>query len=110
LLGMKKSLFLSALMAVSAALAGCKTNPAGKVPVDTTIVKYKAPDIAELTGIDEDDGSGDDMEPSDVPADDASAPAPTPATPAVPPGKTAPATKSVPAPAAKPAATSPKGK
>jgi hypothetical protein len=46
-------LILAKVLAI-AALAGCAT-PTGKLKVDTTILPYQAPDISEITGIEEPD-------------------------------------------------------
>jgi hypothetical protein len=77
----KRPLHAAVIAACAAGLViglGCKTNPAGKVPADTTIVKYKSPDIAELTGIDPDAGADDSV--VDEPIDPAP-PVPTPPAP-----------------------------
>jgi hypothetical protein len=89
---------------------GCKTNPAGKVPADVSIIQYKSPDIAEITGIqppDEDEPG--ETEPTEEPVEPTPAPAPAPAvTPAATPAKTpaatpvkTPAAGKTPAPTAK---------
>ncbi len=58
-------------------MGACKTNPAGKVPADTSILKYKSPDISEITGIE----PPEDAEPAETLDDEATAPAPAPAAP-----------------------------
>lgn len=60
----------------------CKTNPAGKVPADTSILKYKSPDISEITGIE----PPEDAEPVEATEEETTPPAPAPA-PAAPKGK-----------------------
>ena len=86
---------------------GCKSNPAGKVPADISILQYKAPDIAEITGIeppDEDDPG--ETEPSEEPAEPTPAPAAavTPAATPAAPKTVAPAATPAKAPAKPPAA------
>ncbi len=48
-----RALFVAIL--ASTALAACGHGPGGKLPVDSPLVQYKAPDISDITGIDEDD-------------------------------------------------------
>lgn len=76
---------------VATAASGCAGTP-NKVMADTPVLPYQAPDIAEITGIEEDEDA-DEAE-SEAPE---ATPAPTPAPAAAP----APATTQ--APAAKPA-------
>jgi hypothetical protein len=79
----------------------CKSNPAGKVPADVSIIKYKSPDISEITGIEApEEPDGTDSEPDDAttPAPKATTPAPTPAPKATTP---APAPKATTPPKAK---------
>ncbi len=55
----------------------------GKLVADTPATPYIAPDISDLTGIDEDESSSDDSSeapaPAPAPAPPAAAPAPAPA-------------------------------
>ncbi|MBV8756417.1 MAG: hypothetical protein JO257_04040 [Deltaproteobacteria bacterium] len=46
---------LAAATAVTGGLAGC-AGARGKVVVDSPALPYQAPDISEITGIDDDDG------------------------------------------------------
>jgi len=46
--------YLYLLLAIAAA-AGCGAH--GKMRVDTPVIEYRAPDISEITGIDEPDAS-----------------------------------------------------
>jgi hypothetical protein len=48
-------LSLVRLVVVSGGIAACGHN--GKMVVDTPIAPYKAPDISDITGIDDDDSS-----------------------------------------------------
>jgi hypothetical protein len=77
-----------ALAAMTTAAAGCGASP-NKVMADTPALPYEAPDIAEITGMEEDE---DDDESTDAPSP-APAPAPSPAaaTPAPAPAGKAPA-------------------
>ena len=100
------ALVVGAIVALGS--GGCKTNPAGKVPADVSIIQYKSPDIAEITGIEPpDEDEPTEPEPAEEPVEATPAPAPvvtpaaTPAkTPAVTPAKT-PAAGKTPAPTAK---------
>ncbi len=69
------------------AITGCGGPPKKKILADTPALPYIAPDIAEITGIEEPDAD----EPADEPAEEpapapapAAAPAPAPAPPATP--------------------------
>lgn len=77
------------------ASTGCGSTP-NKLMADSPALPYQAPDIAEITGIEEDDEEPTE-EPEEAPAP-APAPAPTPAAAAP-----APAPAPAPATAAKPA-------
>ena len=71
-------------VAMVGGIGACKTNPAGKVPADVSILKYKSPDIAEITGIE----PPEEAEPAESLDDDATAPTPAPAAaPVAPKGK-----------------------
>jgi hypothetical protein len=65
-------------------LAACGTH--GQMRVDSPVTPYVAPDISDITGIDEDDATDSD-------AGSAAAPAPAPAPAATPAAGTAPAPK-----------------
>jgi hypothetical protein len=67
-------------------LAACGTH--GQMRVDTPVTPYVAPDISDITGIDEDDATD-----SDAGSAAAATPAPAPAAPAAAPSGPAPATK-----------------
>jgi hypothetical protein len=90
------------------AVTGCGAPPRNKVMADTPALPYQAPDIAEITGIEEPDEDEPAEEPAEEPAPapaptPAAAPAPAPApvaTPAKTPAK-APAKAPAPAPAPK---------
>ena len=87
---------LFALVAgLCAGTTGCGHTP-NKVMADTTVLPYQQPDIAEITGIEEDEEPAD--EPEEAP-EAAPAPAPTPAA--------APAPTPAPAPAPAPAPKQP---
>ena len=48
---------ITAAMAVTGGLAGC-AGTRGKVVVDSPALPYQAPDISDITGIDDDDDAG----------------------------------------------------
>jgi len=50
------------LIAASFALPACGGLSTGKVPVDSEMKPWEAPDEDELVGSDDDDGDDDDME------------------------------------------------
>lgn len=90
------------------ATVGCGGPTQNKVMADTPALPYQAPDIAEITGIDEDEEPAEEDEPAEEPApapapQPAAAPA-APATPAAPAAK-APAPAKAPGPAKAPAPT-----
>jgi hypothetical protein len=71
------------VLGFAVALGACAHQ--GRIQVDTPILTYKAPDISEITGIDEDDTDAADKGSAAAPAP---APAPAPgAKPATPPAK-----------------------
>ncbi len=49
----------AATAAVTGGLAACGGGAGGKLMVDTPVLPYQAPDISDITGIDEDDGDSD---------------------------------------------------
>ncbi|MGN6106022.1 MAG: hypothetical protein ACTHU0_13020 [Kofleriaceae bacterium] len=48
-------------------LGGCGASAGGKLMVDTPVLPYQAPDISEITGIDEDEAEAAD-EATEAPA------------------------------------------
>jgi len=96
----RATLLSFAKLAVVVTAVGACAAPRNKVMADTPVLPYQAPDIAEITGIEEPDEDAEEQEaPAPAPAPEhkteapAPAPAPAPATPAKPaaPAKTAPA-------------------
>ena len=77
-----RALVLSSLrIAAFGGLAAACGGSQGKVPVDTPILKYKQPDIDDITGADDDMDSDTDSDTAGSAAGSGSAAA-TPATPA----------------------------
>jgi hypothetical protein len=98
-----RATLLALVVGLSAGASGCG-HTQNKVLADTPVLPYQSPDIAEITGIDEDEEPAEETEEAPEPAPapaptPAAAPAPQAATPAPAP---APAPKS-PAPAKPPA-------
>jgi hypothetical protein len=96
------SLFASALVALG---AGCTSHAPAALAVDTPLVPYQAPDVAELTGEDLSSEDPADVEDGDPSGELAPAPAPMPAAPKAPEAPTKPA-----AAPAKPSAPAKPGK
>jgi hypothetical protein len=66
----RATLLLCAKVGVIAAMAGCG-HTGNKIMADTQVLPYQAPDISEITGIEEPDSDSDE-------ATEAPAPAPEP--------------------------------
>src|SRR5687767_2713850 len=96
----RATLLCFAKVAVVATTAVACASPRNKVMADVSVLPYQAPDISEITGIEEPDEDEESTEaPAPAPAPAAAAPAPAPAPAAAP----AAPTPAKPATAAKPA-------
>jgi hypothetical protein len=100
----RATLLSFAKVAVVVTAAGACAHPQNKIMADTPVLPYQAPDIAEITGIEEPDEDAEEQEPAPAPAPEAHkaepAPAPAPAKPATPAAPAKPPAKAPAKPAA----------
>lgn len=103
----RATLLSIAKLAAFTAAAGACAHPQNKVLTDTPVLPYQAPDIAEITGIEEPDTDTEEAEQPAPEHHEAPAPAPAPekkeAPPPATPAKAPPAPAKTPAPAKQPA-------
>jgi hypothetical protein len=63
-----------ALALLILSLAACGGTTAGKIMADTPVLPYQAPDISEITGIEEPDEADAEQKPAPAPAPPAAQP------------------------------------